>query len=211
MKLYPVLSTLLLATALAAPVEAAPMGGEHPSMDHEHQSMGRGEPVTGQSVYQLDSTWTDQHGVERQLDRFRGSVVVLAMVYTHCDYACPRIISDMRRIRREVDAENRDIRFVLVSIDPEGDTVERLASFGEETGLTGQGWSLLRSNEGDVRELAAVFGVQYRRVSETDFAHSNVISVLDREGEIAHQQVGLGATSDPAIAAIGSLLAQPAE
>lgn len=202
MKLCRTLFPLMLATVLTGLVEAAPSG-------HEHHSMGRGEPVTGQSVYQLDSTWTDQHGVERQLDRFRGSVVVLAMVYTHCDYACPRIISDMRRIRREVDAENRDIRFVLVSIDPEGDTVERLAAFGEETGLTGQGWSLLRSNEGNVRELAAVFGVQYRRVSETDFAHSNVISVLDRQGEIAHQQVGLGATSDPAIRAIASLLEQP--
>lgn len=201
MKLYRMLFTLTLATVLASPGEAAQSG-------HKHESMGRGEPLTGHSIYQLDSSWTDQHGAEQQLDRFRGSVVVLAMVYTQCDYACPRIISDMRRIRGELGAEDRDIRFVLVSIDPEGDTVERLASFGEETGLTERGWTLLRSNEGNVRELAAVFGVQYRRVSETDFAHSNVVSVLDRQGEIAHQQVGLGATSAPAIAAIESLLAK---
>lgn len=172
--------------------------------DHEHMEMEKGEALSGSSVYQLDHAWTNQRGEEMQLDKLAGKIVVLAMVYTHCDFACPRIIGDMRRIRAQV-GEREEIAYALVSIDPERDTVERLRRFGKETGLSEQGWLLLRGPEEQVRELAAVFGVSYRRVSGTDFAHSNVISVLSRQGEIVHQQVGLGAEPDEAVRAIREL------
>jgi protein SCO1/2 len=37
-----------------------------------------------------------------------------------------------------------------------------------------------------------VLGIRYKRDARGDFDHSNVISVLDREGVIRHQQLGLG-------------------
>tara|TARA_R100000687_G_C6440403_1_gene160221 strand:- start:709 stop:1254 length:546 start_codon:yes stop_codon:yes gene_type:complete len=162
--------------------------------------------LSGQSVYQLNSAWTNQQGEQITLNSFAGKVVVLAMVYTHCDYACPRIIADMRLIREALKNKAGQISFVLVSIDTKRDTVERLKRFGEETGLTKQGWTLLRGGDADIRELAAVFGVQYRQTSDTDFAHSNIITVLDQQGEIRHQQEGLGLRSDATVTATRKLL-----
>ena len=159
-------------------------------------------------MYQLQSLWNSQRGETVRLQSLTGKPVVLAMVYTHCDHACPRIIGDMRLIRQALDAHASDVHFVLVSIDPERDTVERLQAFGEETGLSRQGWTLLRGDEVDVRELAAVFGVQYRRTSATDFAHSNVINVLDRGGEVIHQQQGLGSRPDATVRALKSVLGE---
>lgn len=173
---------------------------------HQHMQMPAGEALSGQSIYQLGSIWTNQRGESLQLQALAGRIVVLAMVYTHCDFACPRIIADMRRIRDQVPVESGEIEFVLVSIDPGRDTVQRLQNFGEKTGLTRQGWTLLRGSEADVRELAAVFGVKYRRTTATDFAHSNIISVLNRQGEIVHQQKGLGMDLDATIASIKKLL-----
>lgn len=185
--------------------------GNHQAARHEHMKMPAGEALSGQSIYQLESTWTNQHGESLRLGALAGQVVVLAMVYTHCDFACPRIIADIRRIRDQVQAEPDEIELVLVSIDPERDTVERLRDFGEKTGLTRQGWVLLRGSQADVRELAAVFGVQYRKTTATDFAHSNIISVLNRRGEIAHQQKGLGVKPDAMIEAIDNLLDDAAD
>jgi protein SCO1/2 len=46
-------------------------------------------------------------------------------------------------------------------------------------------------NENSVLERAALLGVKYRSVSKTVFAHSNLITVLNKKGEIVHQQEGL--------------------
>jgi protein SCO1/2 len=64
----------------------------------------------------------------------------------------------------------------------------------------------MRADEGSVRELAAVLGIRYRRVSDEDFIHSNVISVLDSEGVLVHRQVGLGVDPEESAAAIRELL-----
>lgn len=197
---------LALLGLLLAACEEAP---DH-SIDrvhHEHPSMPVDEAASGLSIFQLDSVWTDQHGREMPLRDLSGRVLVLAMVYTHCEAACPRIIADMRRIHEALGTRGDRVSLVLVSIDPDRDDVERLREFGESTGLTARGWTLLRGDESAVRELAAVFGLQYRRTSETDFAHSNLINVIDAKGEIAHQQKGLGVDPNDTAAAIRGLLA----
>ncbi|MEZ4321852.1 MAG: SCO family protein [Myxococcota bacterium] len=171
--------------------------------------MPAGEVVPGQSLFQLESTWTDQKGETVSLEELGGTPVVLAMVYTHCEHACPRIVGDMRRIQADLGERAEETRFVLVSIDPARDTVERMAKFADETGIDEDGWRVLRGEEADVRELAAVLGVQYKRVSESDFAHSNLIHVLDRTGVIAHRQEGLGTAPTATVAALEGLLATP--
>jgi protein SCO1/2 len=47
-----------------------------------------------------------------------------------------------------------------------------------------------------VRELAALLGVIYREDANGSFAHSNVITVLNAEGEIVYQQPGLNLPPD---------------
>ncbi len=194
-----------LLTSCSRDEPQAPNQAESLHAHREHMQMPSAKPLSDMSIYQLTSKWTNQSGSEITLDHFADKVVVLAMVYTHCDNACPRIIADMRLIRDALEDKADQLEFVLVSIDPERDTVERLSSFGEETGLTKQGWTLLRGEDADIRELAAVFGVQYRQTSETDFAHSNIISVLNQQGEILHQQEGLGVRFDATVSAIREL------
>jgi protein SCO1/2 len=178
-----------------------------PVHDHaDHEAIPATEALSGMSIFHLDSTWTDQHGRSVALREFSGRIVLLAMVYTHCEAACPRIVADIRSIRDALGSSGRLVAPVLVSIDPERDSPERLRDFGSETGLTEQGWILLRGDEDDVRELAGVFGVQYRRTSDTDFAHSNVIHVIDPDGEIVHRQSGLGVDPKAAVEVIRELL-----
>jgi protein SCO1/2 len=174
-----------------------------------HAAHAAGEPLgapTDFSLYHLDAAWTDQHGAPRQLASLAGRVQVVAMVYTNCGYACPRILMDMKRIEGELPPELRDrVGFVMVSIDPERDTPERLAAYANAVRLDPEHWTLLTAPDNTVLELAALLGVKYRRISETDFSHTNVITILDQQGEIAHRQVGLGGGPQETLRAIERL------
>lgn len=155
------------------------------------------------SVYHLPATWTNQDAQEIQMEELRGKVVVMVMVYTSCKSACPRLVADMRNIERQMPPEYlKDIQFVMVSIDPETDTPERLKSFSEENQMTEDHWMFLRGSEADTREFAAVLAVSYRQISPIDFSHSNIISVFDKDGVLVHQKEGLGVDSDETIKAI---------
>ncbi|MFW5951811.1 MAG: SCO family protein [Gemmatimonadota bacterium] len=170
-----------------------------PGSSHDataHRTIPAAEP-SDFSVYHVESTWTDQTGTERPLRSLAGRVQVVAMVYTSCAYACPRIMVDMKRIEGDLGPDLGDgVGFVLVSIDPERDTPERLASFAAGSRLDSGRWTLLTADEGDILELAALLGVQYRETAPGEWVHSNLITVLNRQGEVVHRQLGLG--TDPA-------------
>ena len=68
-------------------------------------------------------------------------------------------------------------------------------------------WTLLRGKEDDVRELAALLGINYQRDAKGQFSHSNVITVLNAEGEVAFQLTGLNKDPQETVAAIEKLLA----
>ena len=161
----------------------------------EHRELAAGEP-SDFSIYHAGSRWTDQNGTTRPLSSLAGRVRVVAMVYTNCAYACPRIMLDMKRIEAELGPEYAgDVGFVIVSIDPERDTPEKLAEFARGSRLDPDRWTLLHGSPGDIRELAVLLGVQYRETAPGEWVHSNLITVLDRDGVIIHRQLGLG--TDP--------------
>ena len=180
----------------------------HSATEHaHHESMPHDEP-TDMSLYHLTSTWTTQDGETIRLKDLQGKIQLMAMVYTTCQYACPRIVADLRSIQSQLEQKKIEdkVHFVLVSIDPKVDTVVRLKAFANENNMSNDEWSLLHGQEGDILELAALLGVKYKKTSASDYAHSNIITVLDQQGEIAHQQTGLGSDASRTIQVIEGLI-----
>lgn len=156
--------------------------------------------ISDLSIYNLPSKWTNQDGKEIEMKDLKGKVLVMVMIYTSCKSACPRLVADMRNIESRLPEKIKEnVKLVLVSIDPEVDTPERLKSFAIENKMDGDQWAFLRSTEDNTREFAAVLSVNYKKVSPMDFSHSNIISVFNVEGELAYQQEGLGVNSDETI------------
>lgn len=155
------------------------------------------------SVYHLPSTWTTQDNENIQLEDLRGNVLVMVMIYTSCKAACPRLIADMRNIEKQVPEKYLDkTKFIMVSIDPETDTPQRLSDFAKENEMEDEHWMFLRGTPEDTREFAAVLAVSYKKISPIDFSHSNIISVFDEEGVLVHQQEGLGVDNTETVEAI---------
>ena len=155
------------------------------------------------SIYNLPSTWTTQDNEDIELKDLRGNVLVMVMIYTSCKAACPRLVADMRNIEKQVPEKDLDkVKFIMVSIDPETDTPQRLKKFSEENLMTDDHWMFLRGTPEDTREFAAVLAVSYKKISPIDFSHSNIISVFDEEGVLVHQREGLGVDNEETVNAI---------
>lgn len=181
------------------------MEGEHETHPGNGMEIDADEP-TDESIYNVSSVWNNRHGESVAMSSLRGKVQVVAMVYTHCEHACPRILADMQRIRDGLPEEVlSSTNFTIISIDPERDTPGRLAEFAEENNLSDDKWTLLNGDDGDILEIAALLGVKYKRISDTDFTHSNMISVLNKEGEVAYQRKQLTDSQDKVIDVIRDL------
>jgi protein SCO1/2 len=117
--------------------------------------------------------------------------VIAAMFFASCTYACPLLVADIRRIEAALPAETRaKTRIVLVSFDSTRDTPAALHAYRERLGLDDH-WTLLHGSPADIQELAMVLGVKYKQDADGQFSHSNLISILNVAGEIAHQRNGL--------------------
>ena len=157
------------------------------------------------SLYQLDAAFTDDQGRTFRLGELRGRPVVLTMFFASCGYACPLLVTDMHAIRAQLPAEIRDrAAFVLVSFDPARDTPAALATYRAQRALDGQ-WTLLHGDDGAVRELAALLGVKYKQEADGMFAHSNLITVLNAQGEVVHQRTGLKGGLEETAAAVAKV------
>lgn len=161
-------------------------------------------PLSGRSLYQLDATWTSDEGKAVALTSLRGRPVILAMFFAQCEYACPVIVNDIKRLRATLPAEMRErAQVVLVSFDTARDTPAALKAFRERMVLDAS-WTLLRGGTDAVQELAMLLGVKFKQDARGQFSHSNLVTLLNNDGEIAHQLAGLN--SD--VSETGKVLAQ---
>jgi len=156
--------------------------------------------IESASIFNLSSKWETQNNETIELKDLKGEVLVMVMVYTSCQAACPRLVADMRNISKKVDSKG--VRYVLVSIDPEVDTPEVLKAFAIENEMDSEEWTFLQGTVDDVREFSNVLAVKYKQISPIDFSHSNIISVFDKEGVLYHQQEGLGVDNDATVSKI---------
>jgi protein SCO1/2 len=75
--------------------------------------------ISDESIFNLTSKWYTEENEEIELKDLKGKTLVMVMIYTSCKAACPRLVADMRNIETKIPKENlKDLRFVLVSIDP---------------------------------------------------------------------------------------------
>ncbi|MGE0175150.1 MAG: SCO family protein [Oligoflexales bacterium] len=151
------------------------------------------ESFPDESVFHLTGSWQNADGQKLTLSSLSGKTLVVAMIYTSCQFSCPLIVQEMERVRIQVkDAPADAVRYVLISMDPVRDTPTVLQTFAKKRKLDPLQWLLLTaSTEDQIREFSTVIGVSYKKAGE-DFAHSNLITVIDRDGVIRFSKPTLG-------------------
>ena len=165
--------------------------------------------LPGKSIYQIDSTWTTDAGQPFKLAALQGRPQVVAMFFTSCQNACPITVSDMKRIEAALPEGLRaHVGFTLVSFDPERDTAAALHAYRLRRTLDPTRWTILRGEPAEVAELAARVGMKYKNGARGQFAHSNIITVLNSDGEIVRQQIGLNQNIEETVAMVQQMAAR---
>ena len=165
------------------------------------KELAPGAGVSELSLYQIEGSWTNDFGKVVRLSSLRGKPQVISMFFSTCQFTCPVLVNDLKRIEAAFPpAERINVGFTLVTFDTVQDTPGVLNAFRETHGL-GQNWTLLCGGADEVTELAAALGIKFKKDARGQFAHSNMITVLNSQGEIVRQIPGLN--RDPSTAVDG--------
>ncbi len=155
------------------------------------------------SIYHLDVNITDQQGTLQSLDTFRGYPVVISMFYATCPNVCPVLISTIQMLERTLSAnELSKLRVILVSVDPENDTPQVLAQVAARHRIDTQRWKLTRATAQDVRKIAAVLSVRYRKLPSGEFNHTSILTLVDGEGVVRARSAKIPGIDDAFLRAL---------
>ncbi len=121
-----------------------------------------------------------------RLREFRGKVVVLFFGYTHCPDVCPTTLAEMKQVMKHLGSKADGVQFIMISVDPERDTPERLADYVTHfdprfLGLTG--------DPETIAQIATQYGIYYRKHEGTAASgylvdHTASLVAIDKQGYI---------------------------
>ena len=129
-------------------------------------------------------TLTAHTGEEVSLSDFRGKVVALFFGYTNCPDVCPTTLAELKQAHGALADLGDELQVLMVSVDPERDTVEKMAAYVPSFNASFLG---LTADEEAIAEVAAYYGVFFQRAkSESALGylvdHSSSVLVIDKEG-----------------------------
>ena len=112
----------------------------------------KGTAVSGERQAQ-DFALTDQFGALKSLRQdFAGKVVVLTFLYTECPDVCPIVANHLRDVAASLREDGPETAIVIISVDPEGDTVEGVLSYSRRWEMT-DSWFYLVGEEAALEEV----------------------------------------------------------
>jgi protein SCO1/2 len=169
-------------------------GHDHGQMDDMKQMQELDSEAINhsESLHQVPTNWINQNSESLQIKNFAGQPLILVMFYGKCTETCPMLIQRTWKLYSSLSEETQEkINVLAVSFDYKNDSPEALKEYAEYEQLDLPGWHFVTADQTDIRQLATLLGVQYRERSDGHFDHSNLITVLDKFGNINHRIEGI--------------------
>ena len=115
-------------------------------------------------------------------------MVVVSFVYTNCPDICPMVNAKLLAIERGI--ESPDLHIVAITLDPEGDTPQKLASYADALGGDPKRWTFLTGTEEQIRDVAGRYGIFFEKQANGFVDHNLLTSMIDRSGTLRVQYMG---------------------
>lgn len=159
------------------------------------QPAGQPQIVSGKALIGGPFTLTNHEGKTVTEKDFEGQFTLVYFGYTFCPDICPAELQVMSAAIDQLGDKGKKVTPVFISIDPERDTVEQLASYVPNfhprlVGLTG--------TPEQVRQAAKAYRVYFAKAkdsSATDYLmdHSSIVYLMGPDGTyLAHFSYGTG-------------------
>ncbi|MDU5141671.1 MAG: SCO family protein [Paenibacillus dendritiformis] len=140
---------------------------------------------------------TDKKAPDFSMQNVDGSTVTLAdtngkvrlfyFYFTNCPDVCPPTtyrLSEVQKLLQDKGMFGTEASIVSISFDPERDTLEEIKKWSEKYNADYSGWYFLRGKEEDVAKMMPEFGSSVFKDEDGNFTHLNVITLVDRDGNI---------------------------
>lgn len=147
-------------------------------------------PFTASEVsgiaYGKDIGIADTRGQIRRIDDFKDQVTVVFFGFTRCPDVCPSTLMRLRQVRNALGDDAGMLQVLLVSVDPERDTADRLEAYVKNFDPSFIG---LRPDPAELEKVVKAFhaiAVKVPTADGNDYTvdHSATIYVYDRRNQL---------------------------
>ena len=152
-------------------------------------------------------TLTTQEGGRLSLRDLRGKVVAVTFMYASCADTCPLLTAKLAGIQAKFGPEfGSRVFFVSVTVDPERDTPEVLKRYAEAHKANPAGWAFLTGSPAEIRDVERRYGIYAQKNPRGDVDHTFLTSLIDRDGILRVQYLGVRFNPDELLGDLKSLL-----
>jgi len=135
-----------------------------------------------------DFSLIERNGRQVGLTDLAGRVWITNFIYTHCPDTCPLQSAEMAKFQADF-AEDKDLRLVSITVDPERDTALVLSQYARRYGADPERWLFLTGEKSTIYRLA-LEGFRLSVADPAEGAKSRLfgpIPVLAHHGETGKQ------------------------
>lgn len=129
----------------------------------------------------------DQDDQRVQVSQFRGKVVLLNFIYTHCTDVCPLTTAALARVQRELVHRGwwaTDVVFLTITTDPLRDTPGVLRAYATRYKADFRGWHFLTGDPGTTQTVYKQYGIAIQARGGNLQDHASPTFVIDRDGVV---------------------------
>lgn len=141
-----------------------------------------------------DYSLTNEFGAPIHLSQYRGKTLALAFLFTRCPLPtfCPRTARQLAETQQTLLARDNGPthwQILVVTIDPEYDTPERLKQYGKSYDYHPDHWTLATGDLTEITALGEQFGIMFWREGGT-ISHNLRTVVVDPDGIVQAILIG---------------------
>lgn len=144
-------------------------------------------PVLGGETHQIgDFNMINAAGKHIQRSDWNNKIVVVDFFFTHCPTICPKMTTNLKKVQNAFAGE-QDILINSFTVDPERDSVTRLAMYAKKFHVDQSNWNLLTGEKKEIYTLARKSFLVTATDGDggiDDFIHTNQFILLDRHQRI---------------------------
>lgn len=129
---------------------------------------------------------------------FKGHILVVGFIYTHCPDVCPIITAKLSNINNQLE-DNSNVHFAEITFDPARDTPSVLKNYMQSFKLDAEKFTMLTGDSAEVNPALSKMDIQAKisYTKETDdgktlyfMNHTNRILVMDKQGRVRFEYPG---------------------
>jgi protein SCO1 len=164
-------------------------GPTHPAFAHSTAHDNERLPTIGPAP---DFSLTSQDGAPVSLGDFHGKVLAVTFIFTSCADTCPLLTAKMAQVQDALGTDfGPKIAFVSITVDPERDTPVVLKEYAHSFGADLKGWAFLTGTPAAIDDVTDRYGIVASRETTGDVSHTFLTSLIDRDGNLRVQYLGV--------------------